>query len=76
MLQLTRKRASKSNTDYTLEGTALQYVDRNQYLGAIFQEEFRWNIHVIRICTLLRQSLFSRPKTLNVQLSKDLEYDS
>ena len=63
MLQLTRKRASKSNTECTLEGTALQYVDRIQYLGATFQEALRWNTHVIHICTLLRQSLFSRPKT-------------
>ena len=68
MMQLTNKRSSKIQANYTLEGTVLENVERIKYLGVTITNDLKWNTHISNVCTkanrtleFLRRNLYSCP---------------
>ena len=51
MMQLTNKRSSKIQANYTLEGTALENVESIIYLGVTITNYLKWNTHFSNVCT-------------------------
>ena len=45
MMQLTNKRSSKIQANYTLEGTVLENVESIKYLGVTITNDLKWNTH-------------------------------
>ena len=56
MMQLTNKRSSKIQANYTLEGTALENVESIKYLGVTITNDLKWNTHISNVCTELSDS--------------------
>ena len=68
MMQLTNKRSSKIQANYTLEGTLLENVESINYLGVTITNDLKWNTHISNVCTkanrtlgFLRRDLYSCP---------------
>ena len=68
MMQLTNKRSSKIQANYTLEGTVLENVESIKYLGVTITNDLKWNTHISNVCTkanrtlgFLRRNLYSCP---------------
>ena len=66
MMQLTNKRSSKIQANYTLEGTVLENVESIKYLGVTITNDLKWNTHISNVCTkanrnlgFLRRNLYS-----------------
>ena len=66
MMQLTNKRSSKIQANYTLEGTVLENVESIKYLGVTITNDLKWNTHIYNVCTkairtlgFLRRNLYS-----------------
>ena len=57
MLQLTRKCTKLINAECTLEGTALQNVDKINYFGVTITEDLRCTTHASNICTKTTKTL-------------------
>ena len=51
MMQLTNKRSSKIQANYTLEGTVLENVESIKYLGVTITNDLKWNTHISNVCT-------------------------
>ena len=51
MMQLTNKRSSKIQANYTLEGTVLETVESIKYLGVTITNYLKWNTHISNVCT-------------------------
>ena len=69
MMQLTNKRSSKIQANYTLEGTVLENVESIKYLGVTITNDLKWNTHISNVCTkanrtlgFLRRNLYSCPQ--------------
>ena len=56
-MQLTNKRSSKIQTNYTLEGTVLENVENITYLGVIIINDLKWNTHSSNVCTKANRTL-------------------
>ena len=54
MMQLTNKRSSKIQANYTLEGTLLENVESIKYLGVTITNDLKWNTHISNVCTLYK----------------------
>ena len=69
MMQLTNKRSSKIQANYTIEGTILENVESIKYLGVTITNYLRWiYTHISNVCTkanrplrFLRRNLYSCP---------------
>ena len=68
MMQLTNKRSSEIQANYTLEGTVLENVESIKYLGVTITNDLKWNTHISNVCTkanrtlgFLRRNLYSCP---------------
>ena len=68
MMQLTNKRSSKIQANYTLEDTLPENVESIKYLGVTITNDFKWNTHISNVCTkanrtlgFLRRNLYSCP---------------
>ena len=68
MMQLTNKRSSKIQANYTLEGTLLENVESIKYLSVTITNDLKWNTHISNVCTkanrtlgFLRRNLYSCP---------------
>ena len=68
MMQLTNKRSSKIQANYTLEGSVLENVESIKYLDVYvtITNGLKWNTHISNVCTkanrtvgLLRRHLYS-----------------
>ena len=66
MMQLTNKRSSKLQANYTLEGTVLENFESIKYLSVTITNDLKWNTHIFNICTkanrtlgFLRRNLYS-----------------
>ena len=46
MMQLTNKRSSKIQANYTLDGTVLENIEGIKYLGATITNDLKWNTHI------------------------------
>ena len=57
MIQLTNKRSSKIQTNYTLEGTVLENVESIKYLGVTITNELKWNTHISNVCTKANRTI-------------------
>ena len=57
MMQLTNKRSSKIQANYTLEGTVLENVESIKYLGVIITNDLKWNTHISNVCTKANRTL-------------------
>ena len=51
MMQLTNKRYSKIQDNYTLEGTELENIESIKYLGVTITNDLKWDIHISNVCT-------------------------
>ena len=51
IMQITRKRTTKINSSYNLEGTVLDNVEKIKYLGITITNDLKWKTHVSNICT-------------------------
>ena len=58
VMQLTRKRIKKINAVYSLEGTVLENVNNNKYLGVTISEDLKWNTHVSNVRTQANRTWF------------------
>ena len=65
-MQLTNKRSSKIQANYTLEGTILENVESIKYLGVTITNDLKWTTHISYVCTkanrtlrFLRRNLYS-----------------
>ena len=79
MMQLTRKRITKINALYTLEGTDLENFESIKYLEVTITSDLRWNTHVSNVCTkanrtlgFLRRNLYSCPQEVKEAAYKGL----
>ena len=81
MMQLTNKRINKIEASYFLEGTVLENVDSNKYLGVTITNDLKWNTHNNNISTkakanrtlgFLRRNLFSCPQDVKEAAYKGL----
>ena len=79
MVQLTNKRSSKIQANYTLEGTVLESVESIKYLGVTITNDFKWNTHIFNVCTkanrilgFLRRNLYSCPPDVKEAAYKGL----
>ena len=68
MMQLTNKRSSKIQANYTLEDTVLENGESIKYLGVTITNDLKWNTHISNVCTkanrtlgFLRRNLYSCP---------------
>ena len=50
MMQLTNKWMNKIEASYTTEGTVLDNVESNEYLGVTITDDLKWNTHITNIC--------------------------
>ena len=73
MMQLTNKRSSKIQANYTLEGTELENVERIKYLGVTIRN------HISNVCRkanralgFLRRNLYSCPPDVKEAANKGL----
>ena len=57
MMQLTNKRSSKIQANYTLEGTVLENVESIKYLGVTITNDLKWNTHISNVCTKANRTL-------------------
>ena len=57
MMQLTNKRSSKIQANYTLEGTLLENVESIKYLGVTITNDLKWNTHISNVCTKANRTL-------------------
>ena len=57
MMQLTNKRSSKIQANYTLEGTVLENVESIKYLGVTITNDLKWNTHMSNVCTKANRTL-------------------
>ena len=78
-LQLTNKRSSKIQANYTLEGTLLENVESIKYLGVTITNDLKWNTHISNVCTkanrtlgFLRRNLYSCPPDVKEAAYKGL----
>ena len=69
MMQLTNKRSSKIQANYTLEGNVLENVESIKHLGVTITNDLKWNTHNSNVCTkanrtlgFLRRNLYSCPQ--------------
>ena len=51
------------NASYSLEGTAVENVEKIKYLGVTITNDLKWNTHVSNICTRLTGPLASLDET-------------
>ena len=79
MMQLTNKRSSKKQANYTLEGTVLENVESIKYLGVTITNDLKWNTHISNVCTkanrtlgFLRRNLYSCPPDVKEAAYKGL----
>ena len=79
MMQLTNKRSSKMQANYTLEGTVLENVESIKYLGVTITNDLKWNTHISNVCTkanrtlgFLRRNLYSCPPDVKEAAYKGL----
>ena len=79
MMQLTNKRSSKIQANYTLEGTVLENVESIKYLGVTITNDLKWNTHISNVCTkanrtlgFLRRNLYSCPPDVKEAAYKGL----
>ena len=79
MMQLTNKRSSKMQANYTLEGTVLENVESIKYLGVTIRNDLKWNAHISKVCTkanrtlgFLRINLYSCPPDVKEAAYKGL----
>ena len=81
MMQLTNKRSSKIQGNYTLEGTVLENVESIKYLGVTITNDLKWNTHISNVCTkanrtlrlgFLRRNLYSCPPDVKEAAYKGL----
>ena len=79
MMQLTNKRSSKIQANYTLEGTTLENVESIKYLGVTITDDLKWNTHISNVCTkanrtlgFLRRNLYSCPPDVKEAAYKGL----
>ena len=60
MMQLTNKRSSKIQANYTLEDIVLETLFKSiKYLGVTITNDLKWNTHISNICTNSRPCLIS-----------------
>ena len=59
MMQLTNKRSSKIQANYTLEGNVLEKVESIKYLGVTITNDLKWNTHtcISNVCTKANRTL-------------------
>ena len=79
MMQLTNKRSSKIQANYTLEGTVLENFESIKYLGVTITNDLKWNTHISNVCTkanrtlgFLRRNLYSCPPDVKEAAYKGL----
>ena len=79
IMQLTNKRSSKTQANYTLEGTVLENVESIKYLGVTITNDLKWNTHISNVCTkdnrtlgFLRRNLISCPPDVKEAAYKGL----
>ena len=79
MMQLTNKRSSKIQANYTLEGTALENVESIKYLCVTITNYLKWNTHISNVCTkanrtlrFLRRNVYSCPPDVKEAAYKGL----
>ena len=76
MMQLTNKRSSKIQANYTLEGTVLENIESIKYLGVTITNDLKWNTHISNVCTkanrILRRQLYSCPPDVKEAAYKGL----
>ena len=87
-MQLTKKLTNNIKASYTLKGTVLENVESIKYLDVTITSDFKWNTHIINVCTkanrtlgLLRRNLYSCPQDVKEAAYKTmvrpiLEYGS
>ena len=80
MMQLTNKRSSKIQANYTLEDTVLENVESIKYLGVTITNDLKWNTHISNVCTkanralgFLRRNLYSCPQDVKEAAYKGLD---
>ena len=61
MMQVTDKRSSKIQANYTLEGTLLENVESIKYLGVTITNDLKWNTHISNVCTKAAYKGLVRP---------------
>ena len=79
MMQLTNKRSSKIQANYTHEGTVLENVERIKYIGVNITNDLKWNTYISSVCTkanrtlgFLRRNLYSCPPDVKEAAYKGL----
>ena len=79
IMQITRKRIKKINASYCLEGTVLDNVENNKYLGVTITNDLKWNTQFSNICTkanrtlgFLRRNLSACPQDIKESAYKGL----
>ena len=79
MMQLTNKRSSKIQANYTIEGTVLENVESIKYLGVTITNDLKWNTRISHVCTkanrtlgFLRRNVYSCPPDVNEAAYKGL----
>ena len=68
MMQLTNKRSSKIQANYTVDSTVLENVESIKYLGVTITNDLKWNTHISNVFTkadrtigFLRRNSYSCP---------------
>ena len=79
IMQITRKQIKKVNASNSLEGTALENVEKIKYLGVTIANDLKWNTLVSNICTkanrtlsFLRRNLVACPQDVKESAYKGL----